>query len=199
MGRKSLLLTVAALIGVWTALIAPSTAQSPPPRPAAPKAPAEQTLPPPSAEPEATTATFSDWTLRCQRFAGAATPMRICEVSHSVQGQTAQTTLLQLAFARLTPADPLRLTLVAPVNVTFPSKPAIRVGDRDSPPVEIEWRRCIPGGCIAELDMREDMLARWRAHVGPGSVTLKDAAGRDVVVPISFRGLAQALDALARS
>ncbi len=190
-------LAIAASLVLWAG--AAVAQQRPPAAAPAPRPPAAAEQPPPSNEPESTTATFSDWTLRCQRVVSASTTLRICEVSHAVAGQQAQTTLLQIAFARLTPTEPLKLTLVAPVNVTFPSKPAVRIGERDGQPVEMEWRRCIPGGCIADREVRDDMLARWRAHTGAGSITLKDAAGRDVAVPISFRGLAQALDALAKS
>jgi invasion protein IalB len=194
MTRSSTLVIAASLVMCAGAAVAQQprpAASAPAPRPPA----AEQ---PPGPEPESTTATFSDWTLRCQRIVSASTNLKVCEVSHAVPGQQAQTTLLQAAFAKLTPTEPLKLTLVAPVSVTFPSKPVVRIGERDAQPVDLEWRRCIPGGCIAELEVRDDLLARWRGHSGPGSITLKDAAGRDVAIPISFRGLAQALDALGR-
>ena len=43
-----------------------------------------------------------------------------------------------------------------------------------------------------------DAVRRWRGETGQGKLTFKDGMGRDVVVPVSFRGLAQALDALAK-
>jgi hypothetical protein len=41
-------------------------------------------------------------------------------------------------------------------------------------------------------------MTRWRGQTDPGQLTFKDAAGRDQSLPLSFRGLAQALDALAK-
>lgn len=47
--------------------------------------------------------------------------------------------------------------------------------------------------------MKDDLLQHWRAQTTQGQLRFKDSAGRDVALPFSFRGLAQALDALAKS
>ena len=43
-----------------------------------------------------------------------------------------------------------------------------------------------------------DLLTRWRPKAERGRIALKDGPGRDVVLPFSFRGLSQALDAMAK-
>jgi invasion protein IalB len=71
------------------------------------------------------------------------------------------------------------------------------VDDKDKP-VELTYRRCLPTGCFADADARDDVLSRWRAQTGRGRLAFKDGANRDIALPFSFSGLEQALDALAK-
>jgi invasion protein IalB len=159
--------------------------------------PAASNPPPPvSAEPQVTTASYADWTLRCQRTGDAPQSPRQCEVSQSVQAQ--QATILQVAFARANPKQPFRLVAVVPVNVSFASVPRVSITDKDPAPVNLSWLNCTPGGCAAEANVSDELMKQWRAQTERGRVQVKDSAGRDVAIPFSFRGLAQALDALAK-
>jgi invasion protein IalB len=154
---------------------------------------------PVSADPQLTTANYGDWVVRCQRIGDGAAAQRLCEVAQSIQTQGAQAPIAQIAFGRIAAADPLRLTLVLPPNISFPSSPRMAVDDKDPRAIDLSWRRCLPGGCFADAEMKDDMLQHWRAQTSQGQVRFKDSAGRDVALPFSFRGLAQALDALAKS
>ena len=164
--------------------------------------PAQTQVSPPSpgaadAGADMTTATFGDWLMRC-RQTEAGKPARTCEVVQTVmvQGQTAP--FAQLAFGRLAPADPLFFTVVVPPNVTFPSTLRVAFDEKDKQPVEVAWTRCLPGGCFASLAVPADTLARWRAREEAGRMSFKNGAGQETTVAMSFRGLARALDALAK-
>ena len=154
---------------------------------------------PAGAEPEATTATYGDWLLRCQRLSATGANQQVCDVSQTVQAQGQQTPLLQLTFGQPVPKEPIKLTVYAPVNVSFPSVARLAVDEKDAQPAELTWRRCQPGGCVAELEIKDELLKRWRAQVGFGVLKIVDATGREIAIPFSFRGLAQALDALPKS
>jgi hypothetical protein len=43
------------------------------------------------------------------------------------------------------------------------------------------------------------VLKRWRDQNGAGRMIFKSGAGQDTLIPISFRGLARALDALGKN
>jgi invasion protein IalB len=154
---------------------------------------------PPGADPQATTATYGDWIVRCQRIGDGAASQRVCEAAEIVQTQGAQVPIAQIAIGRIAPTDPLRLTLVLPPNVSFPSSPRVATDDKDAKPVDLNWRRCLPGACFADIEIKDEVLQRWRTLTSPGSITFRDSTGRDIAVPFSFRGLAPALDALAKS
>ncbi len=155
-------------------------------------------IPPPvGADPSVTTAAFGDWTLRCEKPAPEKA-QRICEAVQTVQLQNQPAPTAQIAFGRSSSTDPVRLVVVLPVNVLFPGSVKIGIGDKDQDSIDLNWRRCLPVGCFAENTSPEAAVRRWRSETGQGRISYKDAVGRDMQLPISFRGLAQALDALAR-
>jgi invasion protein IalB len=153
---------------------------------------------PVSADPAATSATYGDWVLRCQRVGEAEKAQRICEVAQTIKLQNQPQPIAEIALGHLPADHTLRLTVVLPPSVSFPSTVQFATADKPPQSVDLQWRRCLPGGCFAEVAPSEDSIAAWRGSEGGGRITFKDAAGRDVSLPVSFRGLAQALDALAK-
>jgi invasion protein IalB len=89
------------------------------------------------------------------------------------------------------------VTVVLPVGVTLTTKPKIVSEKDDKSPIELAWQRCIPG-CIASAAVADDVIARLGARTEPGGIAFKDAAEHDIAVPLSLRGLTQALAALAK-
>lgn len=190
--------TISGLMALGMLLIvAASSAAAQPaaPKAAAPPAPVAQ---PVSAEPSSTTANFGDWALRCQRVSDAGKTGRICEVALVLQAQGQQVPIAQVALGRLAAGEPLRVTAVMPVSVSFPSSVQIVMGEKDAKPFELPWRRCIPNGCFAEAAPGEDIVRQWRKASEPGRILFKDAAGRELALPFSIRGLDQAVEALAK-
>jgi invasion protein IalB len=152
----------------------------------------------PGAEPQSTTATFGDWTLRCQLSGQDAGRQRICEVAQTVQSEGQQGALAQIAVGRVAPKDPLKVTVLVGNNILIPGQLRMAVDEKDVQPLDLAWRRCAPAGCVGDGDIRDDILRNWRAQTGRGLIQIKDGAGRDIVLPFSFRGLAPALDRLAK-
>ena len=184
---------------ILAALAATASAQTKlaPPVPGAAGTPA--TPPPPVGnEPATTTASYGDWTVRCESLQVSGKPRRICEVVQTMQVQGQQAPVAQVAFGRPEGSTDLHLIAVVPVNVQFPSTVRVGSDDKDTHPLELVWRRCLPGGCFADAVASDDVLGRWRPLTTQGRLQFKDAAGRDAVLPLSFRGLAQALDALPK-
>jgi invasion protein IalB len=149
------------------------------------------------AGPDTTTATYGDWILKCQSVTGKP-GQRTCEVNQSIviQGQTAPIALL--AFGRMAPGETLYLTAVLPTNITLPSVVRLSIDEKDDHAADLPWTRCLQTGCYATLPMTDAILARWRAQDGAGRLMFKSGAGQDTILPISFRGLARALDALGK-
>ncbi len=190
----------AALVSAGSAALAQSTKAVTTSQAAAPSIPVKPAAPAPvGADPAATSASYGDWVLRCQRVGEGDKAQRLCEVSQTVQLQNQRDPVAEIAMGHL-PNDPaLRLTAALPPSVSFPSTVEIASTASGSQPVQLQWRRCVPGGCFADALPSDEVVKAWRAVAGAGKLTFKDAGGRDVSLPMSFRGLAQALDALAKS
>ncbi len=184
------------LAAVAAALLSatPAGSQSRNAVPAAPPPPPPASIPATSAAPQQTTATFADWTLRCTRASPAAP---VCEVVQGINSQ--DRTVAQLAIGRVAKGQPLHLTILVPPSVSFATAPALATArDGDPAVLALAWRRCLPGGCVADGTLTDETMRRVRAWTEPARVTFADAAGRTIVLPFSPQGLPQALDALAK-
>ncbi len=188
-----LLITAAAVVLFSVAATAQGRPPQPAPQPSAPSTPA-----PVAAEPQQTIATFGDWSLRCVRHGEGAQARRSCEVLQTIQAQGQAQPLAQIAIGRPEPGRSLRLVIVLPPNASFPSTVKLLAAENEPPVLELPWRRCLPGACLADLDIPAPVLNQLRARTEGGRIIFQEGAGRDVTVPFSLRGLAQAIDALAR-
>lgn len=94
-------------------------AQQAPPRTSPP--PAAQAAPAPQAEvPQRTTASYGDWTVQCDIKAGPP-PQKLCDMSQvaqtQVQGRSAP--FSRVAVAHPVKGEPVKLSILVPVNVSF--------------------------------------------------------------------------------
>jgi invasion protein IalB len=150
------------------------------------------------AEPNSTLANFGDWSLRCQRIGNAAESQRVCEVAQQIRAEDQQNPVAELAIGRLKKDGPLRLTVVLPVNVTFSNTPSFSADGKAPEPLDLGWRKCLPGGCIADALLKDDVLQRLKIQENAGRITWTNAEGRNLAIGLSFRGLSRAMDALSK-
>ena len=187
-------ISLAALV----ALLAPDAAlaQTPRQRPNAPSSPAPS-APAPKAQqqtpagggPSFTTASYGDWTLRCQQANGS----RHCEVAQALLAQGQRDPIAVIAITR----DPARMAVQLPLNVTVRGPVRIAFEPND-PPIDLEYSHCLQGGCFAIVPLTPEMLKRLRAQAETARIGFKDAAGCDVTLQFSLRGLSAALDVLLK-
>ncbi len=186
--------TLFVVLGLGLALAQPALAQ---PRNAVPPAPAAPAGAPAAAAaaPERTVSQYGDWSMTC---AQPANQPRRCEVGLSMQDQQRRIGAA-VAFGRTNKESPMRIVMQVPVNarVSAPMRVVLEANEVTLVP----FAACTPGGCFAELELRDDvMLRRMRARNAdaPGRIEWKDAGGNDVALPLPVRGFAAAMDALAR-
>jgi len=150
-----------------------------------------------SSDPQATSATYGDWVLVCQRAVDGSAA-RVCEVSQSIQVQGQTGPIAQLAISRAKEAPSASLTAVVPPNVLLTADPRAAVDEKDNQGIALGWVRCLPGGCFAVAALKEETLSKWRAQTDRGRLEFKDAGGRTLVIPFSFKGLGAAYAALEK-
>lgn len=186
--QRSMLVALALLVGVGEAV-----AQPKPATPAAPPAAAPAPAAPAVADPAQTTATYGDWVLRCVRPENGP---RTCEVVQSMVVQGQQQPVAQVAIGN--DKNELRLTMLVPPAISLTRAPSLGIAGVTTPHFDLTWRRCVPQGCFADVQVGPDLLKTLRSRNDPMQISFKDAGDRDINLPLSMRGLVPSLDALAK-
>lgn len=164
---------------------------------------------PVSDTPSTTTATYGDWILRCvtltpQSDAKAngktATPSgQNCEIVQTIQVKGQTKPIAQVAFGHLPGQSDLIMTAVLPVNVLLPGMVHVssnaKTGNEEKGGLDLAWTRCVPVACFADAKPTQPVLDVMRAEMS-GQLTFKDATGRTIALPLSWKGFTNALTAL---
>jgi invasion protein IalB len=141
--------------------------------------------------PQLTTATYDDWTVRCEMH----DTVKTCEMEQGsqIQGQPVS----QIALGRPSKGAPFRIVFQVPINVWLPAGVTMVLEDKD-PGISATFKRCVGNGCFADIDLNDDTVRKLRARTANGKLLFKDAGQRDVTIPVSFKGFGPAFDAMAK-
>jgi invasion protein IalB len=145
--------------------------------------------------PQRTTASYEDWTVRCETRGTPA--VKTCEMVQAVTTQGQASPVTQIAVGRSGPKEPVKVVFQLPVNIWIPGGVRL-VYDAKAAPLAAGFKWCAPAGCFADLDLNNDMIKRLRGLTAQGRFEFKDAGQRDVAIPVSFKGFGQAFDALTK-
>jgi invasion protein IalB len=146
--------------------------------------------------PQSTSATFGDWVLNCQRVGDAPQQNKLCEVVQTLTTKGQNAPVARIAIGRLGTGEPLRITAVVPVNVAPATAPRLVLSDKANTAASMAWQRCVPVGCFAAATLDEPNLQKLRGTSEPSHIAFHDGLDREASLPLSPRGLPQALDAL---
>lgn len=157
-----------------------------------------QTAPAPQAaqaaqSPQRTTATYDDWTVRCAVVEGT----KSCEMAQAMQIKGQAQPVTQIAIGRVAKTDPIKMVFQVPIDVWLPSGVKLVADDKD-PGVAAGYRRCLPAACLAEAEIKDDVIRKLRVLSDNGKLQFKDAAQQDIAIPVSFKGFGQAWDAMTK-
>jgi invasion protein IalB len=149
---------------------------------------------------QSTSATYSDWVLQCVNQAGTPSK-KICEIAQTTRVRGKNVTFSRVAVeGPVTKGKPVKLIIQLPVNASVRDPVKLDIpGTSPSSELLAPFDRCVPGGCFADIDMKDDVLRRLNGTEGMGKVTFKDAAGRDIAFPLSLKGFHSAFDALTKT
>jgi invasion protein IalB len=170
-----------------------------PPRPAPRPAPRSGQEPPTQVElPQRTTATYEDWVVQCETQAGPPA-QKVCDMAQitQVQVQGKSQPFSRVAIPHPTKGQPVKLVVQVPVNASFSTNVKIQTTDTD-PGLAAPFARCMPSGCFADFELKDDAMRKFRASSGAGKLSFADSSGRDISLPLSFKGFSQAYEALAK-
>lgn len=145
--------------------------------------------------PQRTTATYEDWTVQCE--IGATSLQKICEMAQATQAPGQANPITKIAIGQPTKTEPIKLVVQVPINVWLPAGIKFAADDKDAG-LAAFYTRCVPTACFAELNLKDESIQKFRTLTANGKLQLKDAAQREVSIPVSFKGFRQAYDALRK-
>ncbi|OYX13227.1 MAG: hypothetical protein B7Z15_07975 [Rhizobiales bacterium 32-66-8] len=181
----TLLAGALALMVPVTGAMAQSTPQS---TPKSTPQPQFSPPPPPGQQPQRTSSTYDDWELRCETLVTPA-PRKVCEIVQFTRVQGQQQPLTQLAIARPEATQAWRLVAQVPAGVSLPK--GIRlVLEEKGPAVDLTYRRCMGDACFAEVELKDDVVAKLKARTTGATLVFANGADHDITVPVSFTGFA---------
>jgi invasion protein IalB len=142
---------------------------------------------------------FGDWAMRCEQQPNG----RTCEMAQTIQDQQRQQPVAVVALGRAAKGQPLRLVAQVPVNVQVSeaARLVLEIPGRQEAPLALAFGKCVPQGCFAELELRDQAVLRrlrGRPADAAGRLEWRSAAGAEATIPVSFRGFVAAYDALAK-
>jgi invasion protein IalB len=145
--------------------------------------------------PQATTATYGNWTLGCQAQ-GEAQACQI--VTHlNVKGQDGQVRpLLSLALLKADKAFGLRVELPPGVDLRAAARLDPSGATEGDPLAVFTYLTCEPAGCLAEAIIAKDLVNQMVAAEAMDVSFTLFAGGKVVRVPVSLMGFGDAVKAL---
>jgi invasion protein IalB len=148
--------------------------------------------------PDRTTASFGDWVLRCDRRSDVTPAQRFCEVGQTIQRPGDSGPQAQVGLGKIQPTDPIRITVLLPINVSL--QPAVKIitDGPEAQTIELAWQRCLPTGCFTNAVLSDEVLKKLRVQKDGGRLDYRDGGNREVNLPISFRGFGEAWEAFLR-
>ena len=143
--------------------------------------------------PQRTTATYDDWTVRCE-MRGAA---NICEMAQTMQIKGQAQPISQIAIGRQGKNEPLKIVFEVPINVWLRTGVTLKADEKYSF-ISASYSRCLPMACFADIEIKDDVIKKLRALKTNGKLQFKDAGQQDIAIPVSFKGFGEAYDAMQK-
>lgn len=143
--------------------------------------------------PQQTTATYDDWVVRCT----GAPPQKTCEIVQFTQVQGQAGVLTQIAIGNPKKGELLKLVIQVPIDAWLPTGVKLLTAEKD-PALFATFKRCVPAACFADIELKDDAVKKFRAAAETGKLQFKDAAQKDISLPVSFKGFGAALDAMQK-
>ena len=163
-----------------------------------------------AADPQRTTATYSDWLVQCRSYKEpgssadkkkkASAEKTICEMVQTFTFRRSGRQLAKLAIGQLPGKSDIKAVVQTPLAVYLPDGVVMKAGEKGK---EKEYKgkfvRCTKTSCFAEIDLKKtDVDAIEKAK--KAAMVFTNSARRKLSLSVSLRGYADAFKAaLAKS
>lgn len=137
-------------------------------------------------------ARHGDWQIRCEKPVGA--PSEQCALIQNVQAQDRPNVALTAIFLLTADRQARILRVLAPLGVLLPSGLGLSIDDNE---VGLAgFVRCLPEGCIAEVELDDGLVERFQAGE-TATFVIFQTPEEGIGIPISLDGFTAGFAALA--
>lgn len=124
-------------------------------------------------------------------------PQQTCGMMQATQIRGKSLVFSRVAITVPGRGQPPKLTVELPLDVSFRTNVQIQTGGAD-PGISAPIAYCVSGGCFGDFALDEETLKKFHGASGIGKLSFADAGGREIAVPLSFKGFAAAFGALSK-
>jgi invasion protein IalB len=143
---------------------------------------------------ERSTTVYGDWTLSC-----VSTTTKACGLVQvqKVEGQSDPLSQITVERENSIAAAPVKISVEVHANAWLPT--GVKLIPSDDLPINASFKWCTATRCHADGYMSGDDIERLRTLKTQGRIVYKNALQGEVSIPMSFKGLDEALDALRKT
>lgn len=135
--------------------------------------------------------THGDWEMRCDQPAGAQSEQ--CVVMQFVTAEDRENVGLAVIALKTADGRVRLLRVLAPLGVLLPRGLGIQVDDVDLGMAS--FVRCLPNGCVAEINMDDSLLGKLKSGA-KATFVIFQTPEEGIGIPISLKGFEEGFDAL---
>ncbi len=135
--------------------------------------------------------TYGDWQMRCEQPTGAATEQ--CALVQSVQAEDKPDLTLIVIVLKTADKKSRLLRVIAPLGVLLPSGLGLKIDQTDVG--RAGFVRCTPTGCIAEVVMDDELIAKLRSGQTATFIVFQTPE-EGIGIPVSLQGFGPGFEQL---
>lgn len=136
-------------------------------------------------------AEYGDWQMSCDTPPGAS--FEQCAIIQNVQAEDQPNVGLSVIVLRTADREARLLRVLAPLGVLLPNGLGLNVDGTDMG--RVAFVRCLPNGCIAEVELNDDLIKVLSEGTNAIFVVFKTPE-EGVGIPVSLKGFAEGFAAL---
>lgn len=143
--------------------------------------------------PSALSETYGDWVVSCQQVQAEAQTQQACQMSQELRQQNSNQRVLSVGIVAQT--GTAAATFIVPFGLSL-SDGAVLMVDEITSIDAMDFRTCLPAGCILRTTFEEDTLATLRAGAQMQIILQPLDSAESFPIGVSLAGFSAALDRL---
>lgn len=133
--------------------------------------------------------TYESWTVQCAKTTANGQTTRNCQMSQELLQPESRQRVLLFAIAPKQGEGATKATLVMPFGLLLSEGLRIEAADKEL--LRGTFRTCMPGGCISEVDLSDDLIKQLQA-TEKMTVVMTANDGQVVRTDVSLKGFSAA-------